>query len=110
MPAVDIAPWGIYIDTRGGYVPASFDTLRRQPATRFPRENRIMNRTTLKIEGMTCGHCVMSVKKALTTLDGVTVQDVRIGSATVEYDPAMTSPASIAEAVTEAGYSSAPQK
>jgi copper chaperone len=67
-----------------------------------------MNRTTLKIDGMSCGHCVMSVKQALQGLEGVTVENVAVGTATVSYDPATASPEQIAEAVTEAGYTAAP--
>jgi len=63
-----------------------------------------MNRTTLKIDGMSCGHCIMSVKKALEGLDGVKIENVSVGSAAVEYDPAVASPAQIVEAVSDAGY------
>jgi copper chaperone len=63
-----------------------------------------MSHTTLKIDGMSCGHCVMSVKKALQALEGVTVEQVAVGSATVAYDPAVASPEKIAEAVRDAGY------
>lgn len=67
-----------------------------------------MTRTTLNIDGMSCGHCVAAVRKALEHLDGVTVQQVAIGSATVEYDPAVASPDKIVEAVNDAGYTAAP--
>ncbi|NUO63669.1 MAG: heavy-metal-associated domain-containing protein [Gemmatimonadaceae bacterium] len=67
-----------------------------------------MNRTTLKIDGMTCGHCVAWVKKALEGLDGVAVENVAVGSATVEYDPAVASPDRIARAVSDAGYAASP--
>jgi len=63
-----------------------------------------MTRTTLKIDGMSCGHCVASVKKALAELNGVTVENVAVGSAVVSYDPAVASPEKIAEAVGDAGY------
>ena len=66
-----------------------------------------MKRTTLKIDGMSCGHCVMSVRKALEGLDGVTVEQVAVGSATVEYDPAVASPEQIAEVVSTTGYTAA---
>jgi copper chaperone CopZ len=66
-----------------------------------------MNRTTLKIDGMSCGHCVMSVKKTLQHIAGVEVEQVAIGSATVSYDPASTTPATIAQAVTDSGYTAA---
>jgi len=67
-----------------------------------------MTRTTLKIDGMSCGHCVASVKKALDHLDGVTVQNVAVGTATVEYNPDVSSPEKIAEAVSDAGYAATP--
>ena len=67
-----------------------------------------MTPTTLKIEGMSCGHCVASVKKALERLDGVTVRNVAVGSATVDYDPEVASPTKIAEAVSDAGYAATP--
>lgn len=67
-----------------------------------------MTRTTLKIDGMSCGHCVAAVKKALAGLDGVTVENVAVGSATVSYDPAVSSTAKITEAVSDAGYPAAP--
>ena len=66
-----------------------------------------MSRTTLKIDGMSCGHCVASVKKALEELDGVKVEQVAIGSATVEYDPSRATREQIAEAVNDAGYAAA---
>ena len=66
-----------------------------------------MTRTTLKIDGMTCGHCVASVRKALQSLDGVEVEQVAIGTATVAYDPARATPDAIAQAVTDSGYTAA---
>ena len=66
-----------------------------------------MIRTTLTIEGMSCGHCVMSVKKALTGVEGVTVENVAVGSATVAYDPALASPEKIVDAISDAGCEAA---
>lgn len=63
-----------------------------------------MERMTLKIGGMTCGHCVSQVSKALKEIEGVKVEHVQIGAATVEYDPSTTSDARIREAVEEQGY------
>ena len=67
-----------------------------------------MNRTTLKIEGMTCGHCVASVKQTLQELEGVKVESVAVGTATVEYDPAVATVEQIAEAVGDSGYRATP--
>ena len=63
-----------------------------------------MTRTTLQIDGMTCGHCVASVKRALEALDGVAVEQVAVGRATVAFDPAVATPERIARAVADAGY------
>ena len=63
-----------------------------------------MSKVEIKIEGMTCGHCAMSITKELTGLAGVT--DVQVdhtkGSAVVELTG--VSNEQLAEAVTEAGY------
>jgi copper chaperone len=63
-----------------------------------------MTQLTMDISGMTCGHCVGSVKRALQGLDGVAVEQVTIGTAKVSYDADATSPARIAEAIAEEGY------
>lgn len=61
-------------------------------------------KTTLKIGGMSCGHCVMHVTKALQALEGVEVTDVQVGSATVSLDLDKTSEQAVAGAVRQAGY------
>lgn len=61
--------------------------------------------TTLDIQGMTCGGCVNSVKRALA-LPGVneTVVSLEKGQATVDFDPARISSDQLKTAVREAGY------
>ena len=63
-----------------------------------------MAETTMKIEGMSCQHCVMAVRKALGGVPGVVQSDVRIGSATVQYDDAKTKQKDIEAAIEKAGY------
>lgn len=63
-----------------------------------------MERATLTIGGMSCGHCVAAVDRALRGVDGVAVEGVRVGRAEVAYDPARTAPEAIAAAVREEGY------
>ncbi len=63
-----------------------------------------MNIQHLTISGMTCGHCVMSVKKELSKLEGVTVQSVSIGSATIAVDESRVERNVLEKAVEEAGY------
>ena len=68
-----------------------------------------MSKLELDIQGMSCGHCVAAVSEALGSLDGVNVEAVRIGSASVEYEPGVVSPAEIVLAVEDAGYSAQPK-
>jgi len=63
-----------------------------------------MKTQELQIDGMTCGHCVMHVKKELSRLPNVQVDDVQIGTARVQYDAAKVSVVDLAQAVERAGY------
>ena len=42
-----------------------------------------MEERHIAIEGMSCNHCVMTVRKALGQVPGIEVRDVQIGSARV---------------------------
>lgn len=63
-----------------------------------------MTTSTFEIAGMSCGHCVKAVDKALQQATGVTVENVAIGSATVVFDEKQTDVRSIAELIEDAGY------
>ena len=63
-----------------------------------------MERISLAITGMSCGHCVGAVRRALEGLDGVRVEQVAIGTATVAIDPARATADSITTAIEDAGY------
>ena len=63
-----------------------------------------MQHATFEMSGMSCGHCVKAVDKALQQAEGVTVEQVAIGSATVAYDPQQTSAEAIAAVIDDAGY------
>ena len=60
----------------------------------------------LEIEGMTCAACVRRVEKALEKVDGVGEASVNLATerATVDFDPARTSPEALVAAVEGAGY------
>ena len=64
-----------------------------------------MSTVSMKIGGMTCGHCVAAVKKALESVQGATVEQVAIGSAQVRFDESATSLAALEQAVEDEGYS-----
>ena len=63
-----------------------------------------MNTETLHIDGMTCNHCVMAVRRQLAQVDGLEVEDVRIGSAIVRYEEGQFDPALLDDAVAKAGF------
>ena len=64
-----------------------------------------MEKIEISIEGMTCGHCAMSVTNELATIQGVSNVSVdhEAGKATVEVEG--VSEEQLSEAVSEAGYS-----
>ena len=59
--------------------------------------------TQLAIDGMTCGHCVQAVTKALSGVPGVTVKSVAVGSAVIETADGWAAGKAVA-ALDEAGY------
>jgi len=63
-----------------------------------------MKTEKIRIDGMSCGHCVMAVRKELSRLP-IKIKDVSIGSAEVEYDEAKATNDEIKKAVADAGYS-----
>ncbi|HKT09140.1 MAG TPA: heavy-metal-associated domain-containing protein [Gemmatimonadaceae bacterium] len=63
-----------------------------------------MERVTLQIDGMSCGHCVAAVGRALSAVPGVNVEAIDVGSATIAYDPLAVSLDRIRAAVRAEGY------
>ena len=63
---------------------------------------------TLSVPGMYCAVCPITVKKALTKVDGVTKTEVNLEKrqATVTYDDAKTNVEALTKATTNAGYPS----
>jgi copper chaperone len=66
-----------------------------------------MKTITLKVKGMSCGHCVNAVTGALVGVNGVSNAQVDLagGSAMVEYDETKATPAQLVGAVMDEGYS-----
>lgn len=64
-----------------------------------------MTEISIKIEGMTCGHCVARIKKAIDIIQGISESDVRIGLARVKFDENKTNKEAIENAISDAGYS-----
>lgn len=65
-----------------------------------------MTQGSIKVEGMSCGHCQMRVKKAVESVEGVQKADVNLQSkqVTLEYDEGKASLEKIKAAIKEAGY------
>ncbi len=63
---------------------------------------------TLTVPGMTCAACPLTIKKALTEVDGVTKAEVSFDKkqAVVTFDDAKTDVSTLIEATTDAGYPS----
>ena len=63
---------------------------------------------TLSVPGMTCAACPITIKKALTEVDGVTDAEVSFDKkeAVVTFDDAKTDVPTLIEATTDAGYPS----
>lgn len=61
----------------------------------------------LQITGMSCDHCVQSVRDALQDVSGAAVQSVEVGRAEVDAAPG-TSRESLVEAVEAAGFNVVP--
>jgi copper chaperone CopZ len=63
-----------------------------------------VRQATLHIEGMSCGHCLNAVNRALSSVPGVRIDAVRIGRADVSYDETTATASGLEKAVVEAGY------
>jgi len=65
-----------------------------------------MTQETIKVEGMSCGHCQMRVKKAVEAVEGVQKADVNLQTkqVTVDFDEGKANPEKVKAAIKEAGY------
>ena len=61
--------------------------------------------SVLKVKGMSCQHCVMSVTKALGQLDGIKNVQIDLAKGEVRFDNTKnTASDQIQKAITDAGY------
>ena len=60
--------------------------------------------TTYTVSGMTCGHCVLSVKEEIGEIPGVQSVDVDLASGRVDVAGAGVTDEQIRFAVAQAGY------
>ncbi|AJC16445.1 heavy-metal-associated domain-containing protein [Pandoraea sputorum] len=57
----------------------------------------------VQVEGMSCGHCVKAVTRAITELDADAKVNVDLGAGRVDVQSDL-SPAQVSAAITDAGY------
>ncbi|CAI2718340.1 Copper chaperone CopZ [Nitrospina watsonii] len=65
-----------------------------------------MSQATLQVTGMTCGHCVETVSKAVSSLNGVNKVDVSLEQkeVKVDFDEGQTALTEIKAKIVDAGY------
>lgn len=65
-----------------------------------------MEKITIKVEGMSCGHCKAAVEKALKETNGVRDAEVNLTSKSVDvsYDQDRIDRADLVNAIEDAGY------
>ena len=65
-----------------------------------------MEDSVLKVQGMSCDHCVKAITDALGELPGVSNVNIDLKAATVSFafEPALTPLEKIKLTITEAGY------
>lgn len=65
-----------------------------------------MEKITLNVKGMSCGHCVKAVEGSVGSLDGVkTVQvNLKVGTVDIEFNKETVSLATIKETIDDQGY------
>ncbi len=65
-----------------------------------------MTKLKLKINGMSCQHCVKTVTDALTEVEGVqrVKVNLRKGEATLRFDETRATTAHLTAAITDAGF------
>lgn len=86
-----------------GPLRAAFDGPPPAPATVRGAQ---LSTVELKVNGMTCSGCAVSVRNVLLEVPGVASASVEYdaGHATVQYDPAKASTSQLIEAVGKTGY------
>lgn len=74
-----------------------------------PAAASTLTEVRFEVPGMTCATCPITVKIAMSAVEGVQSVEVDFDSrsATVIFDPALTDAAAIAEASAQAGYPAA---
>ena len=63
-----------------------------------------MTEKSYTVVGMTCDHCVLSVREEVSEVDGIEAVDVDLGSGRLQVRGEHVSDAAVSDAVADAGY------
>ena len=65
-----------------------------------------LERTVIRVEGMSCATCEVAVRTALKRVNGVASAHVSVATknATIDYDPTKTNPDQLVSAINSTGY------
>ncbi|MCI3921623.1 cation transporter [Paenibacillus sp. TRM 82003] len=63
-----------------------------------------MTTVTLKVQGMSCNHCVNSIETTLREAGASGKVDLGAGTVTIQYEESKTPIAALKEAIEEQGY------
>ncbi len=63
-----------------------------------------MQNVTLKVQGMRCNHCVITIFGALDKLGAIAAIDLASGSVAVQYDQSKLTQEAIQAVIEEQGY------
>ncbi len=63
-----------------------------------------MRHLTLEVDGMSCGHCIKAVHRALERVTGLIVRSVALGTVEIDLEVPGPAPDSVITALAEAGY------
>jgi copper chaperone len=69
-----------------------------------------MEKSIIRVEGMSCGHCEIAVQDAVRKLPGIkkVKANKRKREAAVQYDPAFVTLTQIIRAIADTGYDAMP--
>ncbi|MEG0254985.1 MAG: copper chaperone CopZ [Vagococcus sp.] len=65
-----------------------------------------MSKEKIKIDGMSCGHCVARIEKAVSEIDGVEKFKIKLkdAEAKIKFDETKVPLEKVMEVITELGY------
>ncbi|MDD1654558.1 MAG: heavy-metal-associated domain-containing protein, partial [Methanomicrobiales archaeon] len=82
------------------------------PGTKDSGDPGKKKQAELKITGMTCATCAVTIERSLQGVEGVEKAEVNLGreTARVEYDPSRVKAGDLQKAVEDAGYQVVPER